>query len=213
MSSTDTAQRGLAARIIRTFALPIIVGWVALIAVLNVTAPQLEVVGQNQAVSMSPDAAPSMIAMKRIGKVFEEGNSDSSAMIVLEGQEPLGEAARAFYDQMIAKLRADTKHVESIQDFWGDPLTAAGAQSNDGKAVYVQIKTAGNQGEALANESIAAVKADIDSLTPPPGVKVYLTGAAAMVADQQETGDKSLRVTEMVTFVVIITRLISGSDP
>ena len=208
MSSTDTAQRGLAARIIRTFALPIIVGWVALIAVLNVTAPQLEVVGQNQAVSMSPDAAPSMIAMKRIGKVFEEGNSDSSAMIVLEGQEPLGEAARAFYDQMIAKLRSDTKHVESIQDFWGDPLTAAGAQSNDGKAVYVQIKTAGNQGEALANESIAAVKADIDSLTPPPGVKVYLTGAAAMVADQQETGDKSLRVTEMVTFVVIITMLL-----
>ena len=208
MSSTDTAQRGLAARIIRTFALPIIVGWVALIAVLNVTAPQLEVVGQNQAVSMSPDAAPSMIAMKRIGKVFEEGNSDSSAMIVLEGQEPLDDAARGFYDQMIAKLRADTKHVESIQDFWGDPLTAAGAQSNDGKAVYVQIKTAGNQGEALANESIAAVKADIDSLTPPPGVKVYLTGAAAMVADQQETGDKSLRVTEMVTFVVIITMLL-----
>ena len=208
MSSTDTAQRGLAARIIRTFALPIIVGWVALIAVLNVTAPQLEVVGQNQAVSMSPDAAPSMIAMKRIGKVFEEGNSDSSAMIVLEGQQPLDDAARAFYDQMIAKLRADTKHVESIQDFWGDPLTAAGAQSNDGKAVYVQIKTAGNQGEALANESIAAVKADIDSLTPPPGVKVYLTGAAAMVADQQETGDKSLRVTEMVTFVVIITMLL-----
>ena len=208
MSSTHTGQRGLAARLIRTFALPVIVGWVALIAVLNVTVPQLEVVGQNQAVSMSPDAAPSMIAMKRIGQVFEEGNSDSSAMIVLEGQQPLDDAARAFYDQMIAKLEADTKHVESIQDFWGDPLTAAGAQSNDGKAVYVQIKTAGNQGEALANESIAAVKAEIDSLTPPPGVKVFLTGAAAMVADQQETGDKSLRVTEMVTFVVIITMLL-----
>ena len=29
-----------------------------------------------------------------------------------------------------------------------------------------------------------------------------------MVADQQETGDKSLRVTEMVTFVVIITMLL-----
>ena len=83
MSSTDTAQRGLAARIIRTFALPIIVGWVALIAVLNVTAPQLEVVGQNQAVSMSPDAAPSMIAMKRIGKVFETAIQHSDAGIAL----------------------------------------------------------------------------------------------------------------------------------
>ena len=149
-----------------------------------------------------------MIAMKRIGEVFEEGKSDSSGMIVLEGEEPLGDAAHAFYDQMLATLKSDTKHVESVQDFWGDPLTASGAQSSDGKAAYVQIKLAGNQGESLANESVAAVKAAIDGLQPPPGIKVYLTGAAAMVADQQATGDSSLRVTEMVTFVVIITMLL-----
>ena len=201
-------KRSVAARTIRTLAVPIILAWIALIAFLNVSVPQLEEVGQMQAVSMSPDAAPSMIAMKRIGQVFEEGNSDSSGMIVLEGEEPLGEAAHAFYDQMLATLKSDTKHVESVQDFWGDPLTASGAQSSDGKAAYVQIKLAGNQGESLANESVAAVKAAIDGLQPPPGVKVYLTGAAAMVADQQATGDSSLRVTEMVTFVVIITMLL-----
>ena len=201
-------KRPFAARMIRTFAVPIILGWLALIAVLNVSVPQLEVVGQEQAVSMSPDAAPSMIAIKRIGQVFEEGNSDSSAMIVLEGQQPLGDAAHEFYDQMLAKLKADTKHVESVQDFWGDPLTASGAQSSDGKAAYVQIKLAGNQGESLANESVAAVKDIIDSLQAPEGVQVFVTGSAAMVADQQETGDKSLRVTEMVTFAVIITMLL-----
>ena len=203
-----TVQRSVAARTIRTLAVPIILAWIALIAFLNISVPQLEEVGQMQAVSMSPDAAPSMIAMKRIGEVFEEGKSDSSGMIVLEGEEPLGDAAHAFYDQMLATLKSDTKHVESVQDFWGDPLTASGAQSSDGKAAYVQIKLAGNQGESLANESVAAVKAAIDGLQPPPGVKVYLTGAAAMVADQQATGDSSLRVTEMVTFVVIITMLL-----
>ncbi len=201
-------KRPFVARMVRIFAVPIILAWIALIAVLNVTVPQLEVVGQEQAVSMSPDAAPSMIAIKRIGEVFEEGNSDSSAMIVLEGEQPLGDAAHEFYDEMLAKLKADTKHVESVQDFWGDPLTASGAQSNDGKAAYVQIKLAGNQGELLANESVAAVKDIIASLTPPEGVKVFVTGSAAMVADQQATGDKSLRVTEMVTFAVIITMLL-----
>ena len=129
-------------------------------------------------------------------------------MIVLEGEQPLCDAAHEFYDEMLAKLEADTKHVESVQDFWGDPLTASGAQSNDGKAAYVQIKLAGNQGEFLANESVAAVKDIIASLTPPDGVKVFVTGSAAMVADQQATGDKSLRVTEMVTFAVIITMLL-----
>ena len=201
-------KRPFVARMIRTLAVPIILAWIALVAFLNISVPQLEAVGRSQAVSMSPDAAPSMIAMKRIGEVFEEGTSDSSGMIVLEGQEPLGDAAHEFYDQMLATLKSDTRHVESVQDFWGDPLTASGAQSSDGKAAYVQIKLAGNQGETLANESVAAVKAAIDGMQPPPGVKVYLTGAAAMVADQQATGDSSLRVTEMVTFVVIITVLL-----
>ena len=92
--------------------------------------------------------------MKRVGKVFDEFKSDSSAMIVLEGDEPLGDDAHRFYNDMVAKLEADTKHVEHVQDFWGDPLTEAGAQSDDGKAAYVQVYLAGNQGEALANESV-----------------------------------------------------------
>ena len=195
-------------RVIRTLAVPIILGWIAIIAVLNVIVPQLETVGQMQAVSMSPDDAPSMIAMKRMGEVFEEGSSNSSAMIVLEGQEPLGDAAHAFYAQMIAKLKADTTHVESVQDFWSDPLTATGAQSNDGKAAYVQVKLAGNQGEALANESVESVQNVVDSLHPPDGVKVYVTGPAALAADQHLAGDRSLKMIEALTFTVIIVMLL-----
>ncbi len=208
MSTPVTDARPLIPRMIRTFAVPIILAFVAGIVFLNVTAPQLETVGQERAVSMSPGESPSMISMKHISKVFEEGDSDSAAMIVLEGTEPLGDAAHAFYDQMIAKLEADTEHVQSVQDFWGDPLTATGAQSGDGKAAYVQVKLAGNQGEALANESVESVQSIIDSLQPPPGVTVYVTGSAAMAADQQLAGDRSLRMIEMVTFTVIITMLL-----
>ncbi len=99
-----------------------------------------------------------MIAMKRVGEVFKEFNSNSSAMIVLEGQQPLGDDAHKFYDELIEKLEADPKHVEHVQDFWSDPLTAAGSQSSDGKAAYVQVYLRGNQGEALANESVEAVQ-------------------------------------------------------
>jgi len=164
---TRHAKRPLIPRLIRTMAVPIILGWIAVIAVVNVIVPQLETVGQQRAVSMSPNDAPSMISMKKVGELFKEGDSDSSAMIVLEGQEPLRDDAHAFYDEMIGKLRADTKHVQSVQDFWGDPLTATGAQSNDGKAAYVQVKLAGNQGEALANESVEAVQHIVDGLQKP----------------------------------------------
>ncbi|MGJ6121577.1 MMPL family transporter [Mycolicibacterium sp. Y3] len=201
-------DRGGIAKWVRTLAVPIIIGWVAVVALLNVIVPQLEVVGQMKAVSMTPDAAPSMISMKRVGENFHEFKSNSSAMVVLESDHQLDDAAHKFYDEMIKKLEADTKHVEHIQDMWGDPLTAAGAQSADGKATYVQVYTAGNQGESLANESIDAVKGAVDSLTPPPGVKVYVTGPAAMTADQQIASDRSLKVIEALTFAVIIVMML-----
>ena len=133
-------------RFIRTFALPIILGWIVIIAIGNVIVPQLEVVGQLRSVSMSPNDAPSVISMQHVGATFKEFKSNSSVMIVLEGQDKLGEEAHVFYDDMVRKLEADTKHVEHVQDFWSDPLSAAGSQSNDGKAMYVQVYLAGNQG-------------------------------------------------------------------
>ena len=175
----EQARRTGLAKWIRRLAIPIILGWIALIVVLNATVPQLEVVGQMQSVSMSPKEAPSVIAMTRVGEVFDEFHSDSSAMIVLEGDQPLGDDAHRFYNEMIDKLEADTTHVEHVEDFWGDPLTEAGAQSQDGKAAYVQVYLAGNQGEELANESVKAVQAVIAGLSPPAGVKVFVTGGTA----------------------------------
>jgi RND superfamily putative drug exporter len=196
------------ARWIRRLAIPIIVGWITLIGVLTVTVPQLEVVGQMRSVSMSPKEAPSVIAMTRVGQDFKEFDSDSSAMIVLEGDQPLDDDAHRFYDDMVGKLKADTKHVEHVQDFWGDPLTRIGAQSKDGKAAYVQVYLAGNMGEPLANESVNAVQKLVAGLTPPPWVKVFVTGPSALQADQQLAGDRSVKIIEFVTFGVIILMLL-----
>lgn len=196
-------------RFIRLFSVPILLGWLALVGLLNTAIPQLEVVGQEHSVSLAPDDAPSLQAMKKVGQVFEEFDSNSSAMIVLEGQAPLGDEAHDYYDDLIAKLRADTKHVQNVQDFWGDPLTAAGAQSADGKAAYVQLYLAGNQGETLANESVQAVR-DIVAGTPPPaGIDVHLTGPGAMAYDQQHAGDKGVHKITAVTLVVILGMLMT----
>ena len=207
-TSAHPPKRGGLAVWIRRLAIPIIVAWIGLVVVLNTTVPQLEVVGQMRSVSMSPDDAPSVIAMKRTGEVFQEYKSDSNAMIVLEGDAPLGPEAHRYYDELVDRLEADTAHVEHVQDFWGDPLTEAGAQSDDGKAAYVQVYLAGNQGEQLANESVEAVQKIVAGLAPPDGVKVFVTGGSALAADQQIAGDRSVRIIEFATFGVIITMLL-----
>ncbi len=207
-NAADTrAEPPFIARMLRTLAVPIILFWVGIVIVFSLFVPSLEVVGQERSVSLSPRDAPSFVAMKKIGHAFNEGETDSSAMIVLEGNQPLGDDAHRFYNAMIRKLRADKTHVLSIQDFWGDPLMAAGAQSNDGKATTVQVNLAGNQGEPLANESVVAVRKIVNSTPPPPGVKAYVTGAAAFTADLHHSGDKSmLRIT--ATTITVITIML-----
>src|SRR5262249_21783671 len=138
----------------------------------------------------------------------KEFRSNSSAMVVLEGDQPLGDAAHRYYAGLIDKLKADTKHVEHVQDFWGDPLTAAGSQSADGKAAYVQLYLAGNQGESLANDSADAVRNIISDSAPPPGVKAYVTGPTPLSRDTTIAGDRSLQLITMVTVGMIFLMLL-----
>jgi len=208
MSNTHIGAHPMIPRFIRLFSVPIFLGWIALVVIVNTVVPQLEKVGEAHSVSLAPSDAPSMQAMKRIGKDFKEFDSNSSAMVILEGEQPLGDSAHKYYDGLIQKLEADRKHVEHIQDFWGDPLTASGAQSADGKAAYVQVYLAGNQGQSLSYESVRAVRDIIDKSTPPPGIKAYVTGPTPLSNDQHHAGDKSVKVITGLTIAVIFVMLL-----
>ncbi len=192
-----------AARMVRQLSVPIILGWLVITVIVSVAVPSLEQVAREHAVSLGAKNAPSVKAMARIGKAFKESDSDAMAMIVIEGADKLGDDAHQYYRDIIGRLKADPKDVQHIQDFWGDPLTAAGAQSPDGKAVYVQLNLVGNQGETSSNNSVANVRKIVDGIPAPKGVKAYVTGPAAIAADGNTSGDKTI-VKIMITTVVVI---------
>jgi putative drug exporter of the RND superfamily len=200
--------RPFVARTIRRFAVVIILAWLAMNVIVSIGVPSLEQVEKDHSVSLSPKDAPSFDAMKRMGEDFKESNSDSVAMIVLEGQEPLGNDAHEYYNGLIRELKNDPQHVQHIQNFWGDPLTAAAAQSSDNKAAYVLIDLAGNLGHTLANESVQAVEDIVNRTPPPPGVHVYVTGPAALTADMVSSGNKTILLITAVSVAVIFTMLL-----
>ena len=209
MSTEHSAERlFIAARTVRRFALPVILFWVALTVVVNIIAPQLQVVAKTHAVPLSPNDAPSLIAMKRIGKDFQQFDSDTTVMIVLEGQDKLGDEAHRFYDKLVDKLSQDKAHVEHVENFWGDTLTAAGSQSADGKAAYVQLHLVGDQGGWRANESVDAVQRIVDTVSPPPGIKAYVTGPGALAADRAVYGERSLKKITGISIAVIAIILL-----
>ncbi|MGC2652331.1 MAG: MMPL family transporter [Mycobacterium sp.] len=193
---------------IRRLSVPILLVWFALAAITNISVPQLEKVAEVQNVALSSPDAPSLKAIKYIGQKFHEFDTDSSAMILLEGDKPLAESAHRFYDTLIHKVEQDKKHVQYVQDFWGDTLTAAGSQSSDGKAAYVQVFLNGDQGGALANQSVEAVRDIVGGTQPPPGVKAYVTGPAPLVTDQFDVGSKGTNKVTALTVLVIAIMLL-----
>ncbi|MGC7364826.1 RND family transporter [Mycobacteroides abscessus subsp. abscessus] len=195
-------------RFVRRFAVPILTTWLFMTVAVNVLVPPIESVAREHAVTMSPHDAPAMIAAKHIGQKYHESHSDSIAMIVLESDDPLGERAHQYYDNLVLALQADTRHVQHVQNVWGDPLTASGVQSRDGRAAYVQVNLAGDQGSTLGNKSVVAVREIVDNSTPPQGVTVYVTGPAALTTDMNEAADKSMLIMMGVTGAVIMIMLL-----
>ncbi|OBK74291.1 RND family transporter [Mycobacterium sp. 1274761.0] len=215
--SSGHRRHPFVARTIRRLSLLVILAWLAVLLISTLVSvnwrwasaiPALEHVAERHSVSLMPRDAPSVLAMNRMGQVFKESSSDSSAMIVLEGQQPLGEDAHQYYDGLIRDLRNDSKHVEHVQDLWGDRLTSSSVQSPDGKATYVQVNLVGNQGTALGDQSVAAVRDIVARSHPPAGVKAYVTGAAPLASDMQHSGNKSVLKITLVTVVVIFTVLL-----
>ncbi len=183
--------------------------WLAIIGVLNFCVPSLEQVEHEHSVSLNPTDAPSITASQRLNEDFKpladqsgQSGSGSVAMIVLEGQQPLGDDAHRYYDRLISQLKDDPKHVAHVQDFWGDELTRHAAQSADGKAAYVQVIL------APGNESIEAVQHIVARTPAPQGVKAFVTGPAAIIADMSHSGDRTVATITLVSIAVIFIMLL-----
>ena len=209
MSNAHSApRRPIVPRLIRVLSIPIIVFWVLVAVGLGLLAPSLDAVADKHSVSLAPQNSPAFHGMMNIGHVFKQFDSDSTAMVVLEGQDKLGDSAHEFYNQIVAKLHADRGHVENVQDFWSDPLTAAGSQSPDGKAAYVQVFLVGAQGTGPSKKSVAAVRNIVASVPSPPGVKAYVAGNTVLNADVSVAGHKSLQLMALVSIGVILVMLL-----
>ncbi|MCB0924000.1 MAG: MMPL family transporter [Mycobacterium sp.] len=197
------------ARLIRRLSIPIAIIWLALAASSNALIPPLEEIGRIHNVAQSAKDAPSLIAAKRVGTTFGEYDTDSLVTLVIEGDQPLGDVAHRFGDALVERMKADTAHVQHVQYFWGDPLTAAGSQSNDGKAALIQVYLDGDAGSSQANESVASVREIVADTPSPPGVKAYVSGPAALVADEFAVGEGGhLKVTGLTFGVIALMLLI-----
>ena len=206
--SAHRAGRPFFARTVRVLAVPIIVFWGLLAVTTNTFIPQVEHVADELAGPMIPNYAPSQVALLHIGEKFQESDSTNLTMLVFEADRPLDDGDHRYYDDLVRRLQADTEHVQYVMDLWGKPITAAGAQSVDGKASFVLLRLAGNIGQLEANESVDAVRDIIADDAPPQGLKVYVSGAAPLTSDTLSTANSSLNNITIFTIILIVVMLL-----
>src|SRR6202046_2803349 len=193
---------------VRRFAIPLIFFWGFSAVTMTAFTPKVEDVAEKLAGPMVPHYAPSQRALLHIGAKFQESNSTNLTMVVFEANRPLGDQDHRYYDDLMLRLQHDTRHVQYVMDLGGKPITAAGAQSVDGKCTYVLLRLAGDIGQIQANESVNAVRDIIKKDTPPSGLKVYVSGAAPLASDTLSIANASLNNVTIVTIFLIIGMLL-----
>jgi putative drug exporter of the RND superfamily len=70
------------------------------------------------------------------------------------------------------------------------------------------VNLAGDQGQTLGIESVDAIRDIVARSHPPAGLRAYVTGQAALTADNTESGDKSMARITIITLAVITAMLL-----
>ena len=196
------------------YALLIVVVWLIVAAAATLTMPQLERVVETRSKSFAPADSTSSIAEQRAAEVLGEPATNNINYVLLERDQPLNEADRQYYERLVAALRADIGHVGSLTDLWSDPVTAVAAQSADARAVTVRMRLVGMIGTSQASGSVSAVRDTMQKMGPPDGLRVYLTGPGATVADEFSAIDRQmLRIVFATIGLILVLLLVVYRSP
>jgi RND superfamily putative drug exporter len=205
----EQVNRPRVAKLLRVLAIPIIVFWVLVGVATNVLVPSLDATTSANAGPLVGRDAPSSQAAILTGNEFKESNYTSVAVVLLQTEgRKLGDEDHRYDNELVRRLLQDTKHVQSVQDLWGKPVTMSGSQSADAEATTVTVRPTGDMGSATANDSIDAIRKIVEKLPKPNGLDAYVTGPAPLAADTLKASNNSLVKLTIVTIILIIIMLL-----
>jgi RND superfamily putative drug exporter len=205
----EQVQRPRVAKALRVLAIPIVLFWLLAAVVTNVFVPSIEKNTAANAEAEVPRDAPSSQAAIFQGRAFHESDFTSAAVILLETHgRKLGEQDHRYYDELVRRLLQDKKHVQSLLNLWGKPVTMSGQQSADGEAATLTVRPTGDLGDAASNHSINAIRDVVAKVPKPSGLDVYVSGPSPLATDTLHAADESLTTLTLVTIVLIIMMLL-----
>lgn len=190
----------------------VIAGWLALAAVLIVTAPPLDEISSTDQRDFLPANAPFAAAQAVFERTFPTEFAASSTVILIDAGEGGDVRAPAVWDYIAAAaayLNSDAapENVSEVAAPTDDPLLADALISPDKRIALVSAALT-TPTDAL--QTTAAVK-EIDEwlkANPPQGFAVYQTGEAGLNAQAEESTFTTIDRTLFITFALVIVALL-----
>ncbi|WP_373155445.1 MMPL family transporter [Mycobacterium marinum] len=154
----------------------IVAAWIAVAVIANlavVLAPGKS--SDAGSALLSPDSTASA-ASSRIGQAFPGTGTNAVAYLVVDGPDTLGPADQSYYDAAVNALRADSRHIGSVLDWWSDPLTVPLGTGSDGHSAMAMVWLVGQAGSTQARESLQAAQSVVHNLPASAGLRARVVG-------------------------------------
>ena len=212
------------ARLVNTRGWIIILGWMAVGAGLLLIAPAWESVSKDDDVSFFPAGYPSVVGQDLLKRGFPKDVASSQAVLIAE--RPDGPLARTDLDYIVSlsnrlsrlKLEEPTLGIKQVIDYRlpvMGPRLIGDAHDGPGQASLVLVSLNGTyiaKQTRLAMDRLQEILAAFDK--PPAGLKVEMTGSAAVGHDMNRAANSSVSNTTWATIgLVVVILLIVYQSP
>ena len=191
---------------------PLVIGWIAVAALVTLVAPNIDKVAVNDQRAFLPSAAPSLDAIETVKRYFPDKIAPSSAVVVIDagkGNRADAGQTKQFIADTTAWLQGPDKPQvidQALSPTGADEQTAKALLSADGQVglIVVRFSTIGT--EDVTREAIVAIQ---DRLAKAPdGVSAAITGDAAIIGAYDEATRKSMDSTTGITILLVIVILL-----
>ncbi|MBV8268112.1 MAG: MMPL family transporter, partial [Planctomycetaceae bacterium] len=196
----------------------VVVGWLALIALLYISAPPWEAVSRDDDVRFFPPGYPSVVGQDLLERGFPRDASSSQAVVIIERRGGrLTQDDLAFVDQVVALLNRllqsdpalGIKQVITYKSPVIGPRLRSAARDGKGEAVLTIATLNSTYLSKSARLTVDRIQRELKSLPPAPaGLSLALTGSAVVGHDVNSASIESIHNTTYATITLVVVILL-----
>ncbi|MDT5149199.1 MAG: putative drug exporter of the superfamily [Mycobacterium sp.] len=186
----------------------VIVAWLALAVIVYLAIPPLPEVALRKQPPFFPSDSPVLISSNEMKQAFHEASSDNLAVVILSDENGLSSADEGTYRTLVDKLRADTTHVATTQDFVHLPEVKQALTSTDNKAWQMPVNLTGVMGTGGGQEAYRSVVEVVKDTTANTTLTANVVGPAATFDDLTTIGAEDQHIIEIATVAMVLTILM-----